>query len=279
LARTQPAEHYDGEFYSDIRDGSLRSARRVLAILRTLLGAQGVASVVDVGCGEGSWLAAAREAFAPSDLLGIDGAHVLEAASLRIPHDRFAPHDLAAAPGTLPPAAALRRWDLCMSLEVAEHLPAAAADAFVGSLCGLAPLILFSAAVPRQGGTLHVNEQWPGYWVERFAARGFAPIDAIRPRVWGDAEVKYWYQQNVLLFADRDAAARPALRALAEETAARGVPALVHPELFLREAEAADALRRRWLVRGANLLRRVAGRAAAAIPWRSSPSPRSGPRP
>jgi hypothetical protein len=266
VARIEPGEHYSDAFYSDIREGSLRSARRVLAVVRALLGPERIGSVVDVGCGEGSWLAAASEVFAPSEILGIDGEHVLAASPLRISRARFAPHDLAREPGTLP-AAARRSWDLCLSLEVAEHLPPDAAGPFVRSLCGLAPIVLFSAAVPRQGGTLHLNEQWPGYWVERFAAHGFAPIDAIRPRIWADAEVKYWYQQNVLLFADPAAAARPALRPLAEETAARGVPALVHPELFLREAEGAAALRSMWLVRGASLARRLAARAGAAVGW------------
>lgn len=56
-----------------------------------------------------------------------------------------------------------RKFDLCVSMEVAEHLPPSRADSFVADLVGLAPVVLFSAAVPEQGGTNHLNEQWPDY--------------------------------------------------------------------------------------------------------------------
>jgi hypothetical protein len=263
VARDDLAKHYGDEFYSDIREASLRSARRVLATVGDLV-AGPVRSVVDVGCGEGSWLAAASEVLRAHEILGIDGAHVLGGSLLRIPRDRFVAHDLAGAPAALPEVAG-RGFDLCLSLEVAEHLPPESAGDFVGALCRLAPLVLFSAAIPHQGGTRHVNEQWPGYWVERFAAHGFVPLDAVRPRIWGDDAVAYWYQQNTVLFASPEAARRPTLSALAAETAARGVPAVVHPKLFLREAETAAVLRRRWAVRGTNLLRRLASQVAWAL--------------
>jgi hypothetical protein len=34
-------------------------------------------------------------------------------------------------------------------------------------------MVLFSAAIPAQGGTGHVNERWPGYSRALFAARGY----------------------------------------------------------------------------------------------------------
>lgn len=51
-----------------------------------------------------------------------------------------------------------RRFDLVLCLEVAEHLPASAADTLVRSLTGLGNVIAFSAAIPFQGGANHVNE-------------------------------------------------------------------------------------------------------------------------
>jgi len=33
--------------------------------------------------------------------------------------------------------------------------------------------VLFSAAIPNQGGTGHINEQWQEYWAEKFYANGF----------------------------------------------------------------------------------------------------------
>jgi 2-polyprenyl-3-methyl-5-hydroxy-6-metoxy-1,4-benzoquinol methylase len=57
-----------------------------------------------------------------------------------------------------------KEFDLVVSLEVAEHLPASAADQFVNTLVKHGKKILFSAAIPGQGGQDHLNEQWPDYW-------------------------------------------------------------------------------------------------------------------
>ena len=54
-----------------------------------------------------------------------------------------------------------RRFDLALSLEVAEHLPPECGSEFVQTLTDLSSVILFSAAIPFQGGTDHLNEQWP----------------------------------------------------------------------------------------------------------------------
>jgi hypothetical protein len=68
-------------------------------------------------------------------------------------------------------------------------------------LTGLAPLIIFSAAVPGQGGVDHLNEQWPWYWKEIFARRNYVRFDPFRKRFWGEARVADYYQQNLFLFA------------------------------------------------------------------------------
>ena len=133
-------------------------------------------SVTDLGCGLGTWLSVFREA-GVEDVLGVDGEYVrLE--SLEIPKERFVAHDLRQ------PFAAGRRSDLSMSLEVAEHLSPEYAAPFVTTLTRLAPVVLFSAAVPGQGGTEHVNEQWPSYWAQLFRERGYLPVDCLRRHLW-----------------------------------------------------------------------------------------------
>ena len=86
---------------------------------------------------------------------------------------------------------------------MAEHLPASRASGFVHDLCAASDFVLFSAAIPGQGGQHHVNEQWPGYWADRFAAEGYAITGALRFRFWNTAGVEPWYRQNLLL-AGRD---------------------------------------------------------------------------
>jgi len=63
---------------------------------------------------------------------------------------------------------------------------------------------LFSAAVPGQGGTEHVNEQWPEYWHDKFANYGFLKLDIIRKEIWLNPSVKYWYRQNTFVYTKKD---------------------------------------------------------------------------
>jgi cyclopropane fatty-acyl-phospholipid synthase-like methyltransferase len=152
-------------------------------------------SVIDVGCGQGTWLAVFRE-HGLEDVWGVDGDHV-DRGQLEIPAEQFQAADLTH------PLTVNRRFDLVVSLEVAEHLPAGCADDFIESLTRLGPAVLFSAAIPYQGGACHVNEQWPSYWTKRFQDRGYEPVDCLRRHVWEDARVEWWYAQNVLLYAER----------------------------------------------------------------------------
>ena len=188
-------------------------------------------SVVDVGCGIGVWL----EAFAGhgvDDYLGVDGPWVPRE-TLLIPEERFVAARLDR------PLELGRRFDLAMALEVAEHLPEHRAAAFVASLARLAPCILFSAAIPHQGGTDHLNEQWLDYWAELFATHGFAAVDGVRPVIWSDADVLPFYRQNVVIFATPELIAQRPLLARDRERTIDGRLSIVHPELI--ESIAADA--------------------------------------
>jgi hypothetical protein len=151
---------------------------------------------VDVGCGVGTWLRAWKEIGAHSVFV-IDGEYVL-AAALQIPGSNFAPMDLTR------PQSIGHRYDLAESLEVAEHLPPQAARPFVDFLCSLAPVVLFSAAIPFQGGTAHLNEKWPEYWAAMFFANGYEAFDPIRPAIWTHQDVEFWYAQNTFVFVSRD---------------------------------------------------------------------------
>ena len=125
---------------------------------------------------------------------------------------------------------------------MAEHLSEASADGFVASLVRLAPVVLFSAAIPHQGGTGHINEQWPDYWVAKFAGHDFAVVDCLRRRLWNNAKILPWYRQNMLVFVDRKRMSDyPALAAAHHEAGASAL-ALVHPEWFLQHYQ------RMWLM-------------------------------
>jgi SAM-dependent methyltransferase len=216
------AQPYSSQFFEEQRRGSLQSAAKIVPLIMQALRPS---AVVDVGCGVGTWLAAFAE-HGVADTLGIDGGYV-DPALLHIPRERFLAHDLTT------PIALKRRFDLVLCLEVAEHLPAEHAPTLIDSLVGLGPAVVFSAAIPFQGGTHHVNEQWPDYWAHHFAARGYVPVDYFRRKIWQVPGIEWWYAQNLLLYIERDhLAAHSPLRREAEETPSTPL-SLVHPDKYL----------------------------------------------
>ena len=215
------SEYYTEAFYEGHRDGAKRSAGIIVPLLLQFLD---VKSVVDVGCGDGSWLAVFC-GFGVGDVLGIDGEYVSQSL-LQIPQENFRPFDLTI------PFRLERVFDLAVSLEVAEHLPADSGPGLVESLTRLAPAVLFSAAIPFQGGDNHINEQWQDKWAALFRERGYLPVDCIRKRVWQDEAVDWWYAQNTLLYADKNFIESHApLRAEFEQSNASPLR-LVHPRQF-----------------------------------------------
>lgn len=185
---------YDEDFYATVGKTAASSAAVIAPII-----AQAISpgSVIDVGCGSGSWLRAFMAAGCTG--VGVDGSTVTDDV-LVIPRHAFHradlsdPVDLASIPRRC------GRFDLAVCLEVGEHLPAAASEAFVDCLSRLSDAVLFSAATPGQGGLHHVNEQPPAYWAEKFAQRGYVACDLVRPVVWDDERVAWWYAQNTLLY-------------------------------------------------------------------------------
>ena len=214
---------YSESFFSGQASGSRRSAEVVVPLILELVDAR---SVVDVGCGVGTWLSV-FEGQGVGDALGIDGDYVPRD-RLEIPAEHFRPADLTR------PLQADRRFDLAVSLEVAEHLPPATSEQFVASLTSLADLVLFSAAIPRQHGSGHVNERWQSWWAERFAEHGFLAVDCVRRRIWSDPRVEWWYAQNVILYASREALARNQRLQAEHELMGTGQLSLVHPARYVK---------------------------------------------
>lgn len=182
---------YSKNFYQRDYQRTSRSARVVVPILIDAFEG-GLQSVIDIGCGRGVWLDEFKK-LGIGAVKGRDGPWVQSANPL-IEGGEFQATDLSL------PYAEPDKYDLAMTLEVAEHIDEVNADTFVDSLAKLSDTIMFSAAIEGQGGQHHVNERPLAYWIEKFATRGFKPFDPIRPRVWQNAEVCWWYRQNIVIF-------------------------------------------------------------------------------
>ena len=157
---------------------------------------------------------------------GVDGSWV-KPKFLLIPQECFTQYDLSRP--CLKDAIPEKHFDLAISTEVAEHLDQKDSNTFIDNLTSFSDVILFSAAIPGQGGTHHVNEQWPSYWIEKFAARGYVPVDCIRPHIWDDEDIRSDARQNLLIFVKEDKLSE--YPAIASE-AGRKVLDLVHPNVY-----------------------------------------------
>jgi hypothetical protein len=252
------ATHYDEAFYAEHVNGSLQSARTYLAHLFALWRP---ASVVDLGCGRGAWLAACGE-LGVERLTGLDGDWVSQDMMLA-PEIAFRRANLREeiTPG--------ERHDLAMSLEVAEHLPTASSDAFVRSLVAHADAILFGAAYLGQPGRDHINTQPHSFWADKFLAHGYQLFDFFRPQFWSDAAVEPWYRQNTFLYVRPGHPLHAALVGAGQSPLpdARFVDC-IHPWLYVGMAQQVQALQQR-------LMQLQQGLAASAAPraGRNDPCP------
>ncbi len=196
---------YSRDFFAKGERGMIRSAQVIVPVLMELFHPQ---SVIDAGCGDG-WFLREFAAHGVTRLVGVEPNVDSIAAGEHVKYDLSTPLRMS------------ERFDLCLCLEVAEHLPEASAGTLVDSLCALSDTVVFSAAIPKQGGNGHLNEQWASYWVEKFNDRDYTATDYLRWRLWADKRVEPWYAQNILCFSNR----------LWEHTLVAETD-VVHPELW-----------------------------------------------
>jgi SAM-dependent methyltransferase len=214
---------YTKSFFESREQASSRSADCVLPFVFELVRPK---SVVDFGCGTGTWLDAAKR-LGVSRVLGFEGDWIRGAEPL------IGTHELEVK-NLDEPVSVPDRFDLAISLEVAEHLKPERAAGFVHDLCGAAPVVLFGAAIPEQGGTGHIHERWQSYWASLFVSEGYRCLDVVRPRFWDEALVMPWYKQNAFLYASESAYEQMKPRLPARVEGDFRPLDVVHPDLYLR---------------------------------------------
>jgi hypothetical protein len=96
------------------------------------------------------------------------------------------------------------RAELVICMEVAEHIDAAQADRVVEKVAAAVEhTLIWTAAVPGQGGVGHINLQEPEYWAEKFQAQGLRRDLAKEQQLKDYARQGYhmgWFTNNLLYF-------------------------------------------------------------------------------
>lgn len=188
-------EIYDDAFYAKFTTSQkIKNSTIIFPIIEHYVN---IKSVIDVGCGVGAW----SKFFYDKQAIvkGYDFDWVPEKFMSVPKKEYFVACDLNERLNVK------EKFDLVINIEVAEHLKPDRAKTFVADLTRLGDTILFSAAIPYQGGDGHLNEQFPEYWAQLFDQHGYKPIDIIRPQIWKNKDIaQTWVKQNMLLFVKKD---------------------------------------------------------------------------
>lgn len=182
---------YTEAYYKRISQEAIQSAEHVYNALNKLRCDNYFVcdNILDVGCGVGEW------SYCPNEEVKYTGIDFkIPKRSLLIKEERYIDFDLTTLTDQ-----SFGTYDLALCLEVGEHLPEDKADALVSFLCRSSNKVLFSAAIPYQGGIGHINEQWQTWWAELFEKYGFRP-SINQPDIRNNKQIAVWYRQNIVLY-------------------------------------------------------------------------------
>ena len=193
-------EIYNRAFFEGNQQEGVRMAPWFVPLLQNVFDFH---SLIDVGCGTGHYLQYCLNC-GIGDVLGLEGSPAAFA-DLLVDKRYVVMHDLRL------PYTVGRRFDLAISVEVAEHIDKLYASNFIKILCDASDTVALTAAKPGQGGTAHVNEQGEEWWVEKFRRfdYGFDSTTTqmlrrgIRQAREAGNFVTRWFESNIMVFRRR----------------------------------------------------------------------------
>lgn len=182
---------YDQKFFNNTLKFENSSAKAFVGILIKYFEPK---SVIDIGCGIGIYLTEFNNS--RIEILGFDGSPAAIADSLV--GDKIKLHDLCR------PFKLNRQFDLCLCLEVAEHLKSTCSQTLTDTLTNLSKTIIFTAATPGQGPKSigHINEQLPEYWQKLFKQKNFTLNKKLTERIKRQMEAEkivWWLTKNLMI--------------------------------------------------------------------------------
>lgn len=143
----------------------------LLAAARDLSGRE-VATVLDLGCGQGQFANAFLNA--ELDVTAVEGskAGVARAIQRGMPPERMHRHDLRL------PLQLDRKFDIVMCTEIAEHIETPFSSQLINTIAEHSDICWFSSERPdtNAGHLHHSNEQPDIFWINLFRFYGFRPL-------------------------------------------------------------------------------------------------------
>lgn len=150
-----------------------------------------IKSVVDIGCGDGSYVKYMQSA--GLDVIGYDGNPLTE---------DITSGQCFCADFSEPQYLGIHDAVLC--LEVGEHIPADYETVFLDNLARHAEkVIILSWAIPGQGGFGHVNERSNAYIIEIMKLYGWS-IDWEKTGYLREMASVAWFKDTVMVFTHGD---------------------------------------------------------------------------
>lgn len=220
-------KNYNDNFHNVHFKNSINSAKAVIPIFFEYFKPK---NVLDVGCGIGTWLSVFEQN--NCEIFGLDGDYVIKG-DLVIDNNNFKSYDLNKSYNLQ------KTFDLAISLEVAEHILPENAKTFIDSLCLHSNIVLFSAALPGQEGTLHYNEQYNEYWIKLFDENEYQCFDFLRHKIWNNNKISWWYRQNILIFVKKSELENPNYKLIVTQKT-ENVNTYIHPELLKYKTQKSD---------------------------------------
>lgn len=181
---------YAETFFTDLNFQSDKSAR-ILA--KFILKEFSPKTLIDFGCGNGELCFELQQKLGRDNVTGIDTQNALDFGKNN-KDINFIAFDLTSK------FEIQEKLDIAVCLEVAEHLDSKYAKMMIGNLVNASNLVIFSAAIPGQGGHQHLNEQEPMYWAKLFWENGFVLKQDPRRKLRKKFRLAPWYKQNILIF-------------------------------------------------------------------------------
>lgn len=189
--------NYGDNFYKSV---SLRAEETADQVINTLSSISlQMKSIKDIGCGSGIWLKKFNEIGQFQQILGFDLIGAIEKDARSFDEKiTFEAIDFENVVENIFP-----KTDLSLFLEVAEHLTENTAKKIIKFICETSNMVIFSAAIPGQGGYNHINEQLMSYWVKQIEINQFVVFDIFRKEMSKYKNLPFYYRNNIVLAISR----------------------------------------------------------------------------